>query len=268
MTDTTHLRNERAPGRSGATHERTDESWWKTTWPLGKPDWKQLAAWFIGVVLAGTVVGFLLTDLTAPNAITEFDLEVTERAVDSRTQDMDSQIHWGAFPADTLVKLGASIVIAAGLLWRFRRWHEALFLGLTLAFEASAFTAITYIVQRPRPDVDRLVDSPVSTSFPSGHVAAATVWGALAIIVFWHTRKPLYRALAVVGTAVIPIIVGFARIYQGMHYFSDVVAGIILGLATLAICYRIMGPPPGAVRPSAVSERRSDQVRSDRASVA
>ena len=207
-----------------------------------------------------TLLGFLLTDLTAPNFVTEFDLDVTNGAVDSRTQTMDDQIHWGAFPADTLVKLGASILIAAAFLWRFRRWHEALFLGLTLAFEAAAFTAITYIVQRPRPDVERLVESPVSTSFPSGHVAAATVWGALAIIVFWHTRNPVYRTLAVVGTAVIPVVVGYARIYQGMHYFSDVVAGIILGLATLAICYRIMGPPPDAVTETSLSQEMYEKA--------
>jgi len=41
--------------------------------------------------------------------------------------------------------------------------------------------------------------------------------------------------------------VAWARMYQGMHYLSDVIAGVVLGLVSIAICARILGAPPGAV---------------------
>ncbi len=61
------------------------------------------------------------------------------------------------------------------------------------------------------------------------------MYGAIAIIVFWHTRKRWARALAVVAVSLVVIAVAAARMYRGMHYLTDCVAGILLGVASLAI---------------------------------
>ncbi|MEO6572154.1 MAG: phosphatase PAP2 family protein, partial [Ilumatobacteraceae bacterium] len=106
---------------------------------------------------------------------------------------------------------------------------------------------ISTIVHRSRPDVERLLTSPVDTSFPSGHVAAATVYIALAVIVFWHTRSVVARTVAVVICLLLPIMVGAGRMYEGMHFFTDVVGGVILGIVSLVLCYRVLGPPADAV---------------------
>lgn len=118
--------------------------------------------------------------------------------------------------------------------------------GLPLIFEATAFIITTFIVKRPRPDVERLLDSPVNSSFPSGHVAAATVYAALGFIVLWHTRRMWVRALAVVIVVVAPVLVAWARMYQGMHFLTDVIAGMVLGVASVVICRRILGAPRDA----------------------
>ncbi|MEO6468494.1 MAG: phosphatase PAP2 family protein, partial [Acidimicrobiia bacterium] len=73
---------------------------------------------------------------------------------------------------------------------------------------------------------------------------AATVYLALAIVVFRHARSVMVRAAVVVAAVAVPIVVGWARMYQGMHNLSDVVAGVVLGLVSIAICARILGPPP------------------------
>jgi undecaprenyl-diphosphatase len=117
------------------------------------------------------------------------------------------------------------------------------FLAFTLIFEATVFIIVTFLVARPRPDVPRLEDSPVDSSYPSGHVAAATVYGAFVVIVFWHTTSRWWRSLAVACFVGVVATVAWSRMYQGMHYFSDVVAGIVLGLVTLAICLAILGRP-------------------------
>jgi membrane-associated phospholipid phosphatase len=113
-----------------------------------------------------------------------------------------------------------------------------------LVLEASVLITVTSIVKRPRPHVEQLDGSPLSSSFPSGHVAAAVCYAAVAIVVFWHTRRVWARVLAVAGAIVVPLIVGWARAYRGMHYVSDVVAGIVLGVVTLAVSWWLLERRP------------------------
>ncbi len=230
-----------------ATHvqRREDQrSWWSSTWPLRGDEWKHLGIGLLAVVAVGVAIGELLTNWSAFAGLVDTDQQIAENLADGRTDSANDLAHWGAFIADTPVKIGISIMIAAFLLWKFRRWHEAAMVGLPLIFEATAFVITTFIVKRPRPDVERLLDSPVNSSFPSGHVAAATVYAAIVIVVFWHTRAVWARVLAVGLAVAAPLIVGWARMYQGMHFLTDVIAGIVLGIVSIVICWRILGPPP------------------------
>lgn len=220
-----------------------DQTPWYRTWPLTKSQVLQLVVALVAVIGIGAFVGELLTNWWRPSGLLDFDREVAQDLADGRTPELNDLATWAVFPANTLTKIILTAILAGAMLWAWRRWHEALFLATTLIFEATAFIAITTIVQRPRPEVERLLESPVDTSFPSGHVAAATVYAALAVIVFWHTRNVFARAAAVVIVACLPVAVGWGRMYQGMHYFSDVVAGVILGIASLVICAKILGRP-------------------------
>ncbi len=218
--------------------------WLRSTWPFARSHWIRLALALAAVCLVGALVGYLLSDWLAPNAITDLDVELAEQLASNRTDSRNSLAQWGAFLANTPVKIIASLLVAAWMLHRWKRWYEAAFVGMTLIFEATGFVIITFIVQRPRPDVARLLESPVSTGFPSGHTAAATVYAAFMLIVFWHTRNVWARMTAVVLSVIIPVSVGMARMYQGMHYLSDVVVGVILGIVSLLVVLRIMGPHP------------------------
>jgi undecaprenyl-diphosphatase len=85
------------------------------------------------------------------------------------------------------------------------------------------------------------------------------VYGALAVIVFWHTRSVWARTFAVVLAVAASFAVAWARAYQGMHFLSDVIAGIVLGVVSIYICARILGPPPDAVsRTTAHGDRDTD----------
>jgi undecaprenyl-diphosphatase len=103
--------------------------------------------------------------------------------------------------------------------------------------EASAFITVTYVVSRPRPDVERLESSPVDSSFPSGHVAAAAAYGALIIIVYWHVRNRVARAAIIALSVAIPIVVAWARMYRGMHHLTDVIAGVLLGILSVVLSW-------------------------------
>lgn len=230
--------NKLNPHKHGVTKTFIDRPW-----PLTKDHMSLLLMALAMVVSVLVFVGLLLTKWAEPNAIVDFDVKVSEKLANNRTDTLDTLSHVGSFLADTPVKIIGAIVFAGFMVYRWQRWHEAIFVGLTLMFEAAAFIMTTRIVGRPRPDVEPLFESTIMTGYPSGHSAAAAVYTALAVIVFWHTRAAWARVSAVVVTALIPVIVATARVYQGMHYVSDVVVGVSLGLASVWICYRILGAP-------------------------
>ncbi len=231
-------------------------TWWKSTWPLHLHQASRLLAALVVVVAVYVVIGEALTNWLAPNAIVDFDVETAEALVDGRTTSSNGLAEWGAFLANTPIKIGLSLLLAGLALWRWRRWYEAMLIGVTLIFEATAYVIASHIVKRPRPDVERLLDSPVATSFPSGHVAAATVYAVLAIIVFQRTRSLLARSVAVIAVVLLPPIVAWARMYQGMHYLSDVVAGSTLGIVSIVVCHRILRDHQPDTQESSTGHRR------------
>ena len=204
----------------------------------------------VGVFAA---IGLLMTDLLAPNPITRLDDNMANRLVSGRTAEKDNLAHWGAFMASTEVKVVVTSLFAVAAIVAWRRWHETVFLAFTLIFEATVFIVVTSIVGRSRPDVPRLEDSPVNSSYPSGHVAAATVYGAFVVIVFWHTMSRWIRSLSVGVFVAVVGAVAWSRLYQGMHFLSDVIVGIVLGLVSLGICLFVIG------RPAETSARASDR---------
>ncbi len=72
------------------------------------------------------------------------------------------------------------------------------------------------------------------------------MYAVVAMVLFWHTRSAVIRLVAAAVAVALPLIVGVARLYQGMHHLSDVVAGIVLGIVSIMICHSILGPPPDA----------------------
>ncbi len=225
------------------TSTDSNRQWWTATWPLTRAEWLRLGLALVAVVTGGVVVGEILTNWSGLSSLIDLDARISQNLADGRTETGNDLAPWAAFIADTPVKIALSIAIAGFFLWKFRRWHEAVMIGLPLIFEAVAFISITFIVRRPRPDVERLLESPVDTSFPSGHVAAATVYAAIAVIVFWHSQSIWVRAVAVALAAAAPLIVAWARLYQGMHYLTDVIAGMVLGSVSVAIAVWVLGRP-------------------------
>ncbi len=132
------------------------------------------------------------------------------------------------------VVLGAALVV--GFLSLRKRFAEAAFLTLALVLEISVFLSVTFVVARPRPAVHRLNSTPSTSSFPSGHTAAATVlFVGIALIIACCTRNHLARIASALLAVGIAAAVGFARVYRGLHHPTDVIIGFLFGLACLAV---------------------------------
>jgi undecaprenyl-diphosphatase len=144
--------------------------------------------------------------------------------------------HGLTFAAETYTVIAVGLVFFVGMRVHLGRWRESMFLLAALLGEVTIFVCTTLIIDRPRPPVPHLDDAPPTSSFPSGHMAAAVaLYGALALIALWSSRRSWLRALAVTVAIVVPICVGFARLYRGMHYPTDVLAGALLALLWLTI---------------------------------
>ncbi len=207
----------------------------------------------VSIVLVGYValavimlaIGLLLTHALA-GSVGRWDQQVNENLVRHRTSGLNAVTK----AATSLVNTLPAIVIAAvvsGVLALRRRLREAALLILALTLEIAVFLSVTFIVARPRPAVPRLNATPSTSSFPSGHTAAATVlFVGLAVIVACCTTSWVLRILGdVVGLGVAGLI-GFARVYRGMHHPTDVIVGFLFGLACLAVSARAIRAFPSA----------------------
>jgi undecaprenyl-diphosphatase len=188
---------------------------------------------YLIVCLLLTVMGLIVTHQLG--ALTRWDRDVARWFSENRTIGMNDWTAYVTRVADTfgiLIVLLAAVII---LLLLQRRW-EALSLALALGLELLAFLAVNYLIGRPRPEVVRLGSLPSTSSFPSGHTAAmAALYGGLAVIMSAELRSRVLGMCGQIVALLTTAMVGAGRVYRGMHYPSDVVAGALLGFAVLGV---------------------------------
>ncbi len=142
--------------------------------------------------------------------------------------------------------LGNGFVIAALglitiiLLYRMERIRDMIGLITTLLCTAVSVEVVKILIQRPRPGGVMQVISDSSYSFPSGHAAASMAfYGFLMYLILKLTKsKPHYkiwRAVTITLGSLLILAIGFSRLYIGVHFPSDVIAGYLFGGVCLFI---------------------------------
>lgn len=188
------------------------------------------------VVLLAVLVG-LGALVTGPldGSLGPADLDANRWLAEHRSPLWDDLTAWGSGLANTPVVVGVGSLVASVLL--VRRWAQGtVALAAALFTEVSVFLTTVLLVPRDRPEVPKLDVVPPTSSFPSGHTAASlALYGTLAVIAAARLPAGWRRRAAVAVAALVPLVVGFSRLYRGMHHPSDVVAGILLGLGALAV---------------------------------
>jgi undecaprenyl-diphosphatase len=189
------------------------------------------------VLLAAMVgLGQLLTHWLRNSAIIRWDGSVDRWFAQRRTPDWNAVTKIATFGAETETVIAIGLVCFVLLRWRLRRWRESMFLAVSLIGEVTIFVCTTLLVERHRPAVPRLDGAPPTSSFPSGHTAASVaLYGGLAVIAWMAARAGWLRLLATALAVLMPAAVGLSRLYRGMHYPTDVLAGALLTICWLAV---------------------------------
>ncbi len=126
-------------------------------------------------------------------------------------------------------------VVTGWLLWR-GRWPVALWLAATAVVGTVLQQGLKAAVGRERPRWPDPVDSAHYAAFPSGHALTATLTcGLLLWLLAVHSVRRLWRGLAAATAAVSVLGVGSTRVYLGVHWATDVLAGWLIGLALTAV---------------------------------
>ena len=186
-------------------------------------------------VLAGT--GLLLTGPLANSALVRWDERLPEQWARGRDAVSSAWSHSGSTMGDTLTVIGIAVAVGVVLLL-MKRWGSVLLLATAMLTEVSIFVATTLLVERDRPDVAQMDVSPPTSSFPSGHTAAATALAlSLALVISWNVRSTAVKVAAWSLALLIGPAVAIARVYRGMHHPTDVVMGLLMGAACVLLAW-------------------------------
>lgn len=132
----------------------------------------------------------------------------------------------------TPLPLGILIAVVTGFLLARKRWRWATYLVFTVATGAILNLVLKTYFQRARPDLAEALRHATGFSFPSGHAMGSTVtFGALSYVAVralahWQWR---WRAAVVALAVAIILAIASSRVYLGVHWISDIAAGLIAG---------------------------------------
>ncbi|MFC0252667.1 phosphatase PAP2 family protein [Massilia consociata] len=190
------------------------------------------------LLIATAVFAHLAGAVVAGAPLTQLDAELASwlhqhaRANDALRQSLLVITHIHSTPGI----LG--LALAAGI-WLYRKGHRYWLMALASAVPGGLVlnVLLKHTFARARPHFAEPLLELTTYSFPSGHALGATVvYGFLACYAARHARSWAGRVLAFVLAIAMVATVAFSRMYLGVHYLSDVLAGAAEGCAWLAIC--------------------------------
>lgn len=189
----------------------------------------------LAFLLVAIPFGVLLAQVTGSGPLVRVDTSAARhlhdwvRQSDTLVQNLKILTFFGS-------PLWFYVIVTPAVVWVWRRGHPrlAVFLIVTALGGGLLDTVVKETVDRARPSLVDPVATAHGKSFPSGHAMSSTfVYGAL-LLVFLPVIGRRYRPVVIGGTVLLVAAIGFSRLALGVHFITDVVGGVVLGLAWLA----------------------------------
>lgn len=213
--------------------------------PPTSPSRLLLDPWRPFLVVAGLFVVLAIAAYAADGwLLLHVDEPIGRFVVEHRTAWLDSVVRRISFLGSTRFVLvgGAVLAIAA---WPKCRMATLLIVVATLTRPPVEFV-LKLLVNRDRPEIDQMVHG-AGFSFPSGHpMAAATLWLMVPVVISLYTPSRRVWHVSVVACVAAVVAIGASRVYLGVHWPTDVVAGGLAAamlLAGLDVAFRHLHAP-------------------------
>ncbi len=204
------------------------------------------------VVLVGLAVVAAIAFAKVAEEVVEGDADPMDRSISLAIHSIDTPTLDRVMAAVTRLGAAVTLVILVAVLAGYCLYRRERRLALVLAANAAAELLVNavlkHIVARPRPTLFDEIERPLSYSFPSGHsMASMAIYGTIAAILV--VRRPWWRPVAIPTAALLVLAIGFSRVYLGVHWATDVLAGFVAGspfvIVAAHLARRAPEPAPG-----------------------
>lgn len=196
-----------------------------------------LVVGFLVALLAGSVFGRIADWVFASEATRAADRYAYEVAAAWRSPGLTAFMRFITLFGQLWMLAIISVAVGAALV-RARSHRRLYAFAATMVGCALLLPALKEVFRRARPSGIDALGTAHGYSFPSGHaMGAMTLFGSLAYVIYFsmeHHRR--LRILAVILCVLMILSIGGSRVYLGVHYFSDVLAGFAAGLCWVAVC--------------------------------
>jgi membrane-associated phospholipid phosphatase len=182
--------------------------------------WRRVLLVFVGVLLPLWGFGELAEDLHA-GQVFFFDAPLLQYAHTLANAGWDRFFVWMSALGYLYGVVPLDIVLVLGLALR-RKLGEGLFAGIAIVGSVLLNLGAKHLFARARPTLWESIAPESSYSFPSGHAMGSMTLACVLVLLTWHTR---WRWPVAIAASAFVVLVGFSRLYLGVHYPSDILAG-------------------------------------------
>ena len=217
-------------------------------WVFLRDLWRQ-APWPLGLFFLATalflVAGWIADDVIEGDA-DGFDREISLLFRDPAAPGRVAGPPWLQEAMRDITGLGSTVVLVLillagiGYMMAARRFAMALFLFVAVGSGQIISSVLKHLIGRTRPEL--LEGSPYiySASFPSGHaMLSAITYLTLGALLTRVVHRTALRAYLLTTALVLTVLVGISRVYLGVHWPTDVLAGWCIGAAWAVLCWSI-----------------------------
>ncbi len=171
-------------------------------------------------------------------SLSGFDSYIASLAESCRSPALTDLMFWITY-LGKWQSLTIFFIAAIALFLRHKERFEALFLSFSFIGSLLFVYILKTLFKRQRPDMAVYIES--GYSFPSAHaVVAITLYALLFYLLARRIEGPFLKGAVFTAGAVLALFIGISRIYLGVHYASDVLAGFALGLGWVLVVKHIL----------------------------
>jgi membrane-associated phospholipid phosphatase len=186
-------------------------------------------------IVGGVLIGLLAYLVRSSGTLVHLDFSVGQWGVDHATRWSTDVLRLVTQLGNTYVVVAVLVVVALVEFVRVPNRWVPVFLVTVVVGDVVLVNTIKGILNRVRPTFDPIAET-LGPSFPSGHSALAAAFYAAAALVLARRRSPRARALLAGVAVAIAVAVACSRVLLGVHWMSDVIAGLAFGWAWFGIC--------------------------------